>query len=416
MILLKKATIIDATSPLHLKQRDILIKNGKIAQIASSIAQDGARIITHKNLHVSIGFIDSSVSLGEPGFEERQTLENGLRAAAAGGFTTIMLNPNNAPNPQDRTGIDFVKNATAGNAVTVLPVGNFSLEQTGVHLAQLYDMQQAGAVSFYDYKQAVTNANLLKLGLQYTKTFNSVVQSFPLEKSLAGNGQVNEDQVTAHLGLRTQPSLAEEIQITRDLALAAYTQGRLHIPTVSTAAGIKLIAAAKGAAAVTCSVSVHHLACSTDQLTDFNANYKTQPPLRSNANREKLLKQVLKGRVDMITSDHTPLTIEQKDVEFDHAIPGTIGLESAFGVLHHLLDTELTVTMLTNAYTVFGQKRPVIEEGTPANLTIFTSDGSSYFSKEEIVSTAKNSALLTIATRGRILGIYNNNKLVLHAQ
>jgi len=414
MILLKKATIIDVQNKLHGKQRDILIKNGKIAHIASDITQEGARIIDHKDLHISIGFIDSSVSLGEPGFEERQTLANGLKAAAAGGFTSIMLNANNAPNPQDRTGIDFIKNASAGAAVNVLPVGNFTLDQAGEHHAQLYDMQQAGAVSFYDYKHTIKNANLLKLGLQYTKTFQGTVQSFPLERSLAGSGQVNEDMATAHLGLRTQPSIAEEIQITRDLALATYTQGRLHIPTVTTAAGIKLINAAKNNATVTCSVSVHHLACSTENLADFDTNYKTLPPLRSNTDREQLLKQVLKGNVDMITSDHAPLTIEQKDVEFDYATAGTVGLESAFCVLHELLDTELTVAMLTNAYEAFLQPRPVIEEGAAANLTLFISTGKSTFSKEQIVSTAKNSALLGLKTSGRILGIYNNDKLVLH--
>jgi dihydroorotase len=414
MILLKKATIIDNRNKLHGKQRDILIKNGKIARIAIDIVQDGARVIEHKDLHVSIGFIDSSVSLGEPGFEERQTIANGLKAAAAGGFTSIMLNANNAPNPQDRTGIDFIKNATAGSAVNVLPIGNFTLDQAGEHHAQLYDMHQAGAVSFYDYKRAIKNAKLLKLGLQYTKTFQGIIQSFPLEQSLASNGQVNEDMATAHLGLRTQPSIAEEIQIARDLALATYTQGRLHIPTVTTAAGIKIITAAKKMATVTCSVSVHHLVCSTDNLADFNANYKTQPPLRSNADREQLVQQVLKGNVDMITSDHTPLTIEQKDLEFDYATAGTVGLESTFCVLNELLDTKLTVAMLTNAYEAFLLLRPVIEEGAAANLTFFTTAGKSRFSKEKIVSTAKNSALVGVKTSGNIIGIYNNNKLVLH--
>lgn len=414
MILLKKATIIDATNKLHGKQRDILIKNGKIAQIATSITQDGARIIEHNDLHVSIGFIDSSVSLGEPGYEERQTLENGLKAAATGGFTTIMLNPHNAPNPQDRTGIDFIKNTTAGKAVTVLPVGNFTLNQSGEHLAELYDMQQAGAVAFYDFKNGITNANLLKLGLQYTKTFNGIVQSFPLERSLAGSGQVNEDMTTAHLGIRTQPTIAEEIQITRDLALATYTQGNLHIPTVSTETGVKLINSAKNNAQVTCSVSVHHLACSTEDLATFDANYKVQPPLRSNNDRKRLLKQVLKGNVDMITSDHTPLTIEQKDLEFDYATAGTIGLESSFGILNNLLGTDLTVAMLTNAYTTFKQVRPVIEESVVANLTLFTTTGASVFTKENIVSSAKNSALLGKPTLGSVLGIYNNGKFVYH--
>ncbi len=414
MILLKNATIVDQRSPFHGKKLDILIVHGVIEKIASSINHKDAQIVSYEDLHISIGFIDSSVSFGEPGFEDRQTLANGLKAAAAGGFTTIMLNPNNAPNPQDRTGIDFIKNATAGNAVKVLPVGNFTLDQAGEHHAQLYDMHQAGAVSFYDFKKGIKNANLLKLGLQYTKTFGGIVQSFPLESSIASSGQVNEDEATAHLGLKTQAAIAEEIQITRDLALANYTQGRLHIPTVTTATGIALIEAAKNIANVTCSVSVHHLACSTNQLIQFDSNYKVLPPLRSESDRKKLLELVLAGQVDMVTSDHTPLTVEQKDLEFDQATPGAIGLESAFGVLNHLLGTDMTVTMLTNAYQVFMQPRPEIKEGATANLTLFKTTGQSTFSKEQIVSTAKNSALLGVQTSGSILGIFNNNKLILN--
>lgn len=414
MILLKNATIIDKQSPFHGKKRDILINHGVIEQIATSINVEHAHIISHDDLHVSIGFMDSSVSFGEPGFEERQSITNGLKAAAAGGFTTIMLNPNNAPNPQDRTGIDFIRTATANNAVNVLPVGNFTLDQAGEHHAQLYDMHQAGAVSFYDFKKGIKNANLLKLGLQYTKTFGGIIQSFPLEHTIANSGQVNEDAATAHLGLKTQATIAEEIQIVRDLALARYTQGRLHIPTVSTSIGVEYITATKKIAPVTCSVSVHHLACSTDQLFQFDSNYKILPPLRSAADREKLLELVLAGHVDMVTSDHTPLTVEQKDVEFDQAIPGTIGLESAFCVLHRLLGTELTVAMLTNAYQVFQQPRPEIKEGSPANITLFTIAGQGTFSAKQIVSTVKNSALLGVYKSGAILGIFNNNKLILN--
>jgi dihydroorotase len=193
MILLKNVIIVDAGSDLNGKKRDVLIKNGKIEKIALSITEESAKLIAHENMHVSIGWIDTSVSLGEPGFEERQTLENGIKAAAAGGFTHIMLNPNNQPNPQDQSGIKYLKNVTANQAVSILPVGSFSLNQKGEHLAELFDMQQAGAVSFYDYKQEVTNANLLKVGLQYTSAFNGVVQSFPQNKDIAGKGMVNED-------------------------------------------------------------------------------------------------------------------------------------------------------------------------------------------------------------------------------
>lgn len=413
MILLKNAIIVDASSTLNGQKRDLLIKNGKIEKIATSLNEEKAKIIERDNMHVSIGWIDTSVSLGEPGFEERQTLDNGVKAAAAGGFTTIMLNPNNQPNPQDQSGINYLKNVTANQAVTVLPVGSFSLSQKGEHLAELYDMQQAGAVSFYDYKHEITNANLLKVGLQYTSSFQGVVQSFPQNKDIAGKGIVNEDVTTTNLGLKSMPSLAEELQIARDLRIASYTKGRLHIPTVSTNEGLKLIKKYKELAQnVTCSVSIHHLTMSSNELESFDANFKVQPPLRDEKEVKQIQKHLNSGVIDVVTSDHIPLTIEHKDLEFDRATSGTIGLESAFGALHNLIELEKTIELLTNGYHVFHQNRPTIEEGQLANLTLFEPEKSYTFEKKHIVSTSKNSAFLGKQMKGKVVGIINNKKAI----
>ncbi|MEN8817038.1 MAG: dihydroorotase [Nonlabens sp.] len=413
MILLKNATIVDDSSNLNGQKRDLLIKNGKIEKIGVSINEEKAKIIERDNMHVSIGWIDTSVSLGEPGFEERQTLENGVKAAAAGGFTTIMLNPNNQPNPQDQSGIKYLKNVTANQAVTVLPVGSFSLDQKGEHLAELYDMQRAGAVSFYDYKHEITNANLLKVGLQYTSSFNGVVQSFPQNKDIAGKGMVNEDIIGTNLGLKSMPSLAEELQIARDLRIANYTKGRLHIPTVSTNEGLNLIKKYKETAQnVTCSVSIHHLTMSSNELESFDANFKVQPPLRDEEEMKQLYKHLSSGIIDVVTSDHIPLTIEHKDLEFDRATSGTIGLESAFGALHNLIELEKTIELLTNGYHVFHQNRPTIEEGQFANLTLFEPETSYTFEQKHIVSTSKNSAFLGKQMKGKVIGIINNKKAI----
>lgn len=413
MILIKNATIVDASSTLNGQKRDLLIKNGKIEKIDVSIDEENAKIIERDNLHISVGWIDTSVSLGEPGFEERQTLENGMKAAAAGGFTTIMLNPNNQPNPQDQSGIKYLKNVTANQPVTILPVGSFSLGQKGEHLAELYDMQQAGAVSFYDYKHEITNANLLKVGLQYTSSFDGVVQSYPQNKDIAGNGMVNEDVVGTNLGLKSMPSLAEELQIARDLRIANYTKGRLHIPTVSTHEGLKLIKKHKETAQnVTCSVSVHHLALTSNELDSFDANFKVQPPLRDEMEVKQLLEHLSSGVIDVITSDHIPLNIEHKDLEFDRATYGTIGLESAFGALHNLIELEKTIELLTNGYRVFHQDRPLIEEGQLANLTLFEPETSYTFEKNNIISTSKNSAFLGKLMKGKVIGIINNKKAI----
>lgn len=411
MILLKNAIIIDAHSSLNGKKRDLLIKNGKIEKIATSITEESAKLIEKENLHVSIGWIDTSVSLGEPGFEERQTLENGVKAAATGGFTTFLLNPNNQPNPENKSGIKYLKNVTAHLVVTVLPVGSFTLNQEGEHLTEMYDMQQAGAVSFYDFKKEVTNANLLKVGLQYAASFNGVVQSYPQNKDIAGHGLVNEDAVSINLGIKSMPSLAEELQIARDLKIVTYTNGRLHIPTVSTNEGLKLIKDFKKTSPnVSCSVSIHHLYLNSKELESFDANFKVQPPLRDEKEVKSLQKFLSTNVIDVVTSDHTPFNIEHKDQEFDRASSGTIGLESTFGALNSLTTIDNCIKLLTNGYEIFNQSVPQIKEGQLANLTLFDPDTAYTFEKKHIVSTSKNSAFLGKTLKGKVVGIINYKK------
>ncbi len=413
MILLKNVTIVDAGSKLHLKKRDLLIKNGKISQIASSIKNDEARLIEKENLHISIGWFDSSVSFGEPGFEERQTLKNGLDTAAKSGFSTIMLNPNNKPNPQDESGINYLKGKTNGNAVTVLPVGNFTLQQEGNHLAELYDMQQAGAISFYDFKKSIGNTNLLKVGLQYVKSFGGIIQSYPQDNHLAGKGMVNEDATTIHLGIKTSPAIAEEVQIARDIQVAAYTGARLHIPTITTAASAQLIREAKKKYSnITCSVSTDHLFLNTTALEDFNTHFKIQPALRGHKQSSALIIALKNGVIDTVTADHIPLNIEHKEVEFDQASYGSTGLESAYGIVQSLLDTEKTIEVLTSGYKVFGLEKPEIKEDEMANLSLFVPNEKYTFEKNNIISTSKNSSIIGKKLKGRAYGIINNKKIV----
>lgn len=413
MILLKNVIIVDASSKLHLKKRDILIKNGKINEISTSINAPDARVIEKDQLHVCIGWMDSSVCIGEPGFEERETLKNGLLTAARSGFTTIMMNPNNHPNPQDHSSIAYLKNSTATDAVTVLPVGNFSIGQHGEHLAELYDMQQAGAVSFYDFKKSIDNANLLKVGLQYVKSFKGIIQSYPQNTDLAGKGMVNEDMDTTHLGLKTMPSMAADVQIARDLQIASYTGARLHIPCVSTAEGLQLIKEAKKKNQnITCSTSIHSIALDSSALDDFNTHFKLQPPLRDARHVNAIKKGLKDGTIDTITSDHIPLNIEHKAVEFDQASYGSIGLESAFGVVHPILGLEKTIELLTSSYEVFDLEKPKIKEDQLANLSLFIPNETYTLETKHLTSTSKNCAYLGMKHTGKAYGIINNKKVI----
>lgn len=409
-LLLKSAKIVDPASSHHGKTVDILIENGKISKIGNDLEANYDRKIDIPNLHVSQGWFDSSVSFGEPGFEDRETISNGLDTAARSGFTAVALNPNSFPVLDHSSGIFSVKSKAAGHAVKLYPVGALSLKSEGIDLAELLDMQDAGAVSFGDYKSPVSNPNLLKIALQYAQNFNALVQSFPLEKKIAGNGIVNEHHTSTSLGLKGIPNLAEELQIARDLYILEYTGGKLHIPTISTAKAAEMISEAKQKGLdVSCSVAVHQLLLDDQELKEFDANFKVLPPLRTSEDRQALVEAVKNGSIDMVTSDHDPIDVEHKKVEFDNAMFGTIGLESAFGALSTVLETEKVIEMLTAGKDRFGIPSEPIAENAKADLSLFVPGEEYVFDREHIYSTSKNSIFLNKTLKGKVIGIITEN-------
>ena len=414
-VLIKTATIIDSASPFHNKVCDVLIEKGKISKIASSIDNtNNYKTINLDNLHLSQGWFDSSICFGEPGFEDRETIENGLKTAAKSGFTSIALQANTNPIIDTNANIAFVLSKAQNHAVKLLPIGALTKNSDSVDLAELFDMKNAGAVAFSDYKKPITNPNLLKIALQYASNFDGLVCSFPLETRISGKGIVNEELTSTSLGLKGSPNLAEAMQVARDLFLLEYTGGKLHIPTISTAESVALIREAKQKKLdVTCSVAIHNLCLTDAVLEEFDTNYKVNPPLRIQKDIEALIEGLKDGTIDMVTSDHNPMTIEDKKVEFDHASFGTIGLESAFGALNTLFTTKKTIQLLTKGKSRFGQSNTSIEEGQMANLTLFNPDIKYAFAETDIVSKSKNSAFLGQELKGKAYGIIANNKIVL---
>lgn len=417
-IILKSATIVDPSSEHHLQKRDILISNGKIEKIASSIpSSEKAKEISLKNLHISQGWFDSSVSFGEPGFEERENIINGLRTAANSGFTGVAVNANSFPVTDSKGHIKFLKSKADNSAVNLYPVGALTLGSKGEDLAELFDMQNEGAVSFYDYKKPIANANLLKIALQYSQNFDGLVQSFPFEKSVARNGVVNEEVSGTKLGLKGIPALSEELQIIRDLYILEYTGGKLHIPTISTKKSVQLIKDAKKKGLnVSCSVAIFNLILTDDSLEDFDTNYKLLPPLRTTDDIKAMIKGLSDGTIDGITSDHNPLDVEKKNVEFDRAHFGSIGLEGCFGALNKILGVEKSVKALTGLKNTFNIPEIKIAEGEPAELSLFNPEETWTFSEKDIFSTSKNAALLGAKLKGRAYGIFSNNNLVLRTE
>ena len=416
-ILIKSATIIDSKSEFHNSTQDLLIENGVITKIANSIKNPkNYKEITLENLHLSQGWFDSSVSFGEPGYEERETIVNGLKTAAASGFTYVALNANSNPVIDSNSNITFVNSKSNNNAVTLLPIGALTVGSKGEDLAELYDMSSAGAVAFYDYKKPISNPNLMKIALQYASNFDGLVCSFPQENKIAGQGVMNENVNSTTLGLKGIPALAEELQVARDLFLLEYTGGKLHISTISTATSVELIRAAKKKKLdVTCSVAVHNLYFNDDVLSDFNTHYKVLPPLRTQPDLDALIEAVKDGTIDMVTTDHNPIDVEQKKIEFDHAEYGTVGLESAFGALQNIFTTKKTIDILTNGKSRFGVEQTPIQIGNKANITLFNPNNKSVFSKGDILSKSKNAIFENETLKGKVYGIISNNKAAINS-
>src|SRR5699024_8669071 len=317
-ILIKSARIIDKNRKFNQKKADILVENGKIKEISSSIKTTAYKIISLENLHISKGWFDSSICFGEPGYEERETLENGLLVAAKSGFTGIALNPDTFPVIDSHSSVNFLKNKAFNAATHLFPIGSLTQAGEGKELAELYDMKQAGAVAFGDYKKPVENPNLLKIALQYSQSFEALILSFPEEKTLTKNAVVNEGEISTKMGLKGMPSFAEELQISRDLEILAYTGGKLHIPTISTAGSVSRIAKAKEKGLdVSSSVALHNLFFTDEKLEEFDAAYKVKPPLRTEKDRKALIEGVKSGVIDMVTTDHRPMNIEYKELEYE---------------------------------------------------------------------------------------------------
>ena len=416
-ILIKSAIIVDQNSKHHLKKRDVLIEDGIIREIALKIDNTlNSESISLKNLHISCGWFDTSVSFGEPGYEERETIEKGLSTAAKSGFTTVAVNPNTDTKIDNKAAVQFLINKANGSATDLHPIGNLTKNAKGNDLAELFDMQNFGAIAFGDYNKPISNANLLKIGLQYAQNFDGLVLSFPQNNSIARDGLANEGENSTLLGLKGIPAIAEELQITRDIFLLEYSGGKLHIPTISTATSVKLIKDAKKKRLnVSCSVAAHHLVLTDDELHGFNANTKVTPPLRTKKDIKALQKGIADGTIDIITSDHNPIDIEHKKVEFSNAKFGTIGMESLFGALNKKIDLVRLISSITEKpRAVFGLKPTNISEGAIANITLFNPDSEYTFSDNNILSTSKNSIFLGKELNGKAYGIYNNKQLILN--
>jgi len=413
-LVLKNATIIEKNNPFNNQKVDIEITDGVLSKIGTNLTiKEGYTTIEKKNLHVSTGWVDTQVVFGEPGFETTETIKNGLHVATKSGFTDVFVHSNTNPSIDNQAVIHLIQNKGIGQATQLHLVGTLTKNAEGNELAELFDMKNAGAIAFGDYKKTLTNANLLKIALQYTQDFNGLVFAFPMNKDIKGKGFVNEGVVSTKLGMKGIPVLAELVELTRNIAILTYTDGKMHVPTITCAESVALIREAKSKGlSITCGVSINNLVLNENEITDFDTNTKVYPPLRSEQDRLALIEGVKDGTIDVITSDHCPVNIENKRVEYDLADYGSIGLESAFGALNQVIPIELCVEKLTNGFQLLGEK-PNIVLGQKAKLTLFNPEMTWTFESKDILSFSKNAIMLGKKMKGEVYGIINNNRIIL---
>jgi dihydroorotase len=419
-VLIKQATIVSPSSPFNGLTKDILIENGIIAGISDAITDAAATKIEQQGLHVSIGWMDIFSHFCDPGFEYRETLETGAHAAAAGGFTDVMVLPNTNTAVHNKSQVEYIVQKAKALPVNIYPIGAVTKNTEGHELAEMYDMQQSGALAFGDGINAIQNSGLLIKGLQYVKTFDGTIIQVPDDRSIAAQGLVNEGIVSTQLGLPGKPMMAEELIVARDIKLVRYAGSRLHFTGVTSPKSLEYIKRAKeGGINITCSVTPYHLFFNEEDLRTYDTNLKVNPPLRDADSQAALLKALLDGTVDCMASHHIPYNYDNKVCEFEYAKNGMIGLESLFGVLWWLVNgkwsIEKTVELLSvSPRKIFGLPVPVIAEKTVASLTLFNPATDYTFDETMIRSKSTNSAFTGKQLKGRVLGIINGDKLYLN--
>ena len=418
--LIRSAKIIDPSSRHHLKQLDVLIENGIITSINKSIPANNAKVIESNQLHISKGWIDLKANFQDPGYEYKEDLNSGSKAAASGGFTNVCISPLSSPVIDSKTQVDYIINKTKNNLVDISPYACISKDLLGVELAELHDMYQSGAIAFTDDKKAIENPNLMLRALLYVQSFDGLIMSFPQTRAISEYGVMNEGEVSTVLGLNGIPELSENLMLIRDLHLAEYTNGRIHFSQISSSKSIELIKQAKKSGIrVTCDVASYTIALSDNELVEFDSRLKTNPPLRSKNTIKSLIKGIKDGVVDAICSDHTPEDIENKKKEFDHAAFGMINAQTAFSSTYTALIKHLDITSIIQLFTegpasILNTKLDSIEIGNKANITMFDPSEEFILAKEEIYSKSKNSPFINRKLQAKVIGVINRNQIFLN--
>jgi dihydroorotase len=424
-IILKNVTIINPFQNLN-KKSDILIENGiikKIDELKKEELKSADKVIELDGKYCSPGFFDMHVHLREPGREDEETVQSGCNAAAAGGFTGVASMPNTSPTADSAEIIRYIKEKAKNHLVEVFPVAAATLDRKGEALSPMYELYEAGAVAFSDDGVAIKTASVLRNALEYSLNFGTPIIEHCEDESLA-DGVMNESVVSTMLGLPAIPNVAEDLIVMRDIMLAEFTGGKVHIAHISSKNAVDLVRQAKKKGIkVTAEVAPHHFCLTDDSLKTFDTNYKMNPPLRTAEDVEAMIAGLVDGTIDCIASDHAPHSIEEKEMEFIYAPNGILGLETQVGIVFSellqkkKLSLEVIIEkMAINPRKILNIPVPKIEVGERANLTIFDPDLVWTVEINKFKSKSKNSPFDRKLLTGKAIGVVNQSQIFFEDQ
>lgn len=404
---------------------DIRITDGIIKEIGSGLkAEKEEETHDFEGAYVSPGWMDMHIHLREPGYEHKETIKTGCAAAAFGGFTAVACMPNTEPATHTRDVVEYIIKKAESTPVDVHPIGCVTKDRKGKSIAEMADMKDGGAVAFSDDGDPVYDAQVMRVALEYSSMLGMPIINHEEDLSLSRPGHMNEGKVSTRLGLDGTPGIAEEVMIARDILLAEYTGGHVHVAHISTKEGVELVRQGKKKGInVTTEVCPHHFDLTDEEIEKqkFSTNHKMHPPLRTQEDVDAMIEGLVDGTIDVICTDHAPHAIEEKEVEFIYAPNGIIGLETAWSISNmRLLETkklnlqQMVEKLSYNPRAILNLPELGLEEGTAANLTFFNTDEKWTFDAKNVRSKSKNSPYLDQELTGRAVGIFNKGELVLN--
>ena len=404
-LVLQGGTILDPLSGRS-KKGNVVIERNKIKSVGSTGGAKGETKIDCSGLVITHGFCDVHVHFREPGREDKETLQTGSRAALAGGFTRVCVMPNTSPPLDTPESIRFIVEKAEECPVHIHPIGAVTKGQKGQELTEVQGIISEGAVALSDDGFPISDAQVMRLALEYTSMFDKPVINHAEDECLRNNGLMHEGEISTRLGLAGNPSLAEAIMIQRDLELANMIQAKLHVPHVTSASGSANIRRMKKSNQnITAEVTPHHLFFNDQALLEYNTNFKVAPPIRTEDDRKELIKAVKDGTFDCIATDHAPHTIDEKEATFESAPFGMIGLESCFGAVNKVLDMplkELLKLLTVNPRRVMGFEEDLFKIGCAAELTILDPAQEWIYKEQNIYSKSRNTPFIGEKLKGKV--------------